>query len=151
MKSLSLLLALSAVSISALAQVTVKEPWVRATVPHQTATGAFMQITSARNAKLLAAQSPAGTVEIHEMRLENDVMKMRQIDGLELSAGKAVGLKPGGYHLMITGLKQALKEGETVALTLTVETENKDQETVVIKAPVLALTAAHTAKSPVGH
>jgi copper(I)-binding protein len=143
MKSFSLLLALAAFSVPAFAQVTVEKPWARATAPHQTVSGAFMQIMSTKNAKLIGGQSPVGTVEIHEMRLENNVMKMRQIDNLPLPAGKSVELKPGGYHLMFTGLRQALKEGEKVDLTLTIETENKARETIALKVPVLPFTKAH--------
>ena len=76
-----------------MAQVTVKDPWVRATVSAQKATGAFMQITSTQDARLVEASSPvAGVVEVHEMVLEKDVMKMRAIKGLDLPAGKASGL-----------------------------------------------------------
>jgi copper(I)-binding protein len=87
-----------------MAQVTVKDPWVRATVPAQKATGAFMQITSAQDARLVEARSPvAGVVEVHEMVMEKEVMKMRAIKGLDLPAGKTVELKPGGYHVMLMG------------------------------------------------
>lgn len=73
----------------ACAEVTIADPWVRATVPAQKATGAFMQMTSTTNVKLVAAQSPvANVVEIHEMKMDNNVMKMRQITGLDLAAGK---------------------------------------------------------------
>jgi copper(I)-binding protein len=150
MKSLLPALALAAFSLSAFAQVTVKDAWVRATAPHQTATGAFLHITSVKDARLVAASSPLATVEIHEMRMENHVMKMRQIDGITLPAGKAVELKPGGYHLMLTGVKQPIKEGETVELRLTVES-GKARETVALKAPVRALTATHGAKGHAGH
>lgn len=151
MKSLFAALALAAFSVSvfASAQVTVKEPWVRATAPHQIATGAFMQITSAKDARLVAAASPAGTVEIHEMRMENHVMKMRQIDALALPAGQMVALKPGGYHLMLTKLAQPLKEGGTVALRLTVEYADRTRETVDVNAPVRPLTTP--AKHHAGH
>lgn len=142
MKSLSLLLALTTISVSAFSQVMVENSWVRATTPHQTVSGAFMHIKSTKNAKLIGGQSPSGAVEIHEMRMDNNVMRMRQIDELPLPAGKLVELKPGGYHLMFTGLKQALNEGETVDLSLTVETENKTRETIALKVPVRSLTLA---------
>ena len=85
-------------SLSAWAQtVKVEQPWVRATVPQQRATGAFMQLTASRDTRLVAAQSPvAGVVEIHEMVMERDVMKMRAIPGLPLPPGQAGGLQPGG-------------------------------------------------------
>ena len=124
-----------------MAQVTVKDPWVRATVSAQKATGAFMQITSAQDARLVEAKSPvAGVVEVHEMVMEKDVMKMRAIKGLDLPAGKTVELKPGGYHVMLMDLKEQMKEGATVPVTLVIEGKDKKRSTVEIKAPVKPLT-----------
>lgn len=103
----------------ACAEVTIADPWVRATVPAQKATGAFMQMTSTTNVKLVAAQSPvANVVEIHEMKMDNNVMKMRQISGLDLAAGKTVELKPGSYHIMLLELKQQVREGDAVPVSL---------------------------------
>ena len=112
---IAIAVALAAAQWAAHAQTTVKDPWVRGTVPQQKATGMFAQITSAGGGKLVSASSPAANiVEIHEMAMEGDVMKMRAIPGLDLPAGKAVDLKPGGYHVMLIDLKQALKAGDTV-------------------------------------
>jgi copper(I)-binding protein len=111
-------------AVSAFAQnVTVTDAWARATVQGQKATGAFMKITAKDNAKLVSASSPsAGVVEIHEMKMEKDVMKMAALpNGLELPAGKAVELKPGGYHVMLMDLKAPLAKDSTVPLTLTVQ------------------------------
>lgn len=128
---------------SALAQTTVKDPWVRATVPQQKATGAFMQLSSTAGGKLVAAASPvAGTVEIHEMRMEGDVMRMAAIPGLALPAGKAVELRPGGYHIMLMDLRQQMKAGESVPITLTVETAAGQRETVQLQAVVRAMGVA---------
>ncbi len=128
---------------TAFAQVTVKDAWVRATVPQQKATGAFMQLTATRDAKLVEARSPvAGVVEIHEMALENNIMKMRAIPGLALPAGKAVELKPGGYHVMLMDLKGQVKDGDTVPVTLVLESADGKRETVEIKAPARPLNAA---------
>lgn len=126
------------------AQVSVKDPWVRATVAQQKATGAFMQITSARNARLVEVKTPvAGVVEIHQMSMEKDVMRMRAMPkGLELPAGKTVELKSGGYHIMLLSLKQQMKEGAEVPMTLIVEDEDKKRSTIEIKAPVKPLVAA---------
>lgn len=126
------------------AQVTVKDPWVRATVSQQKATGAFMQITSAQDARLVEARSPvAGIVEIHEMAMEKDVMKMRALpNGLDLPAGKTVELKSGGYHVMLMDLKHQVKEGDTVPMTLVVEGKDKKRSTIELKAPARPLTAA---------
>jgi periplasmic copper chaperone A len=126
------------------AQTTIADAWVRGTVAQQLGTGAFMKITSAQGGKLVAVQSPvAKTAEVHEMVMQGDVMAMRAIESLELPAGKAVELKPGGHHLMLLGLKQQLKPGEAVPLTLTVEGRDGKRETIELKATVKALGADH--------
>lgn len=125
------------------AQVTVKDPWVRATVPHQKATGAFMQLVSVQDAKLLEVRSSvAGIVEVHEMAMVQDVMKMRAVDTLELPAGKVIELKPGGYHVMLMDLKGQVKEGDQVPLTLVVQTRDGQRQTLELKAPARALGGA---------
>lgn len=126
------------------AQTTVAEPWVRSTVAGQKATGAFLQITSASGGKLVSASSPvAGVVEIHEMAMEGNVMKMRALPkGLDLPAGKAVALKPGGLHVMLMDLKQPLKAGDTVPLSLVVEGAANKRETIEVKATVRGAQAA---------
>ncbi len=128
-------------AVPAAAQVAVTDPWIRGTVPGQMATGAFMQLKSAQDAKLVEARSPvAGVVEIHEMKLENNVMRMRAVPALDLPAGRTVELKPGGYHVMLMDLKQQMKEGELVPVTLVVESAGK-REAIEVKATVRAPTA----------
>ncbi|MFG6431747.1 copper chaperone PCu(A)C [Roseateles sp. LYH14W] len=123
------------VSFAAQAQVKVDDPWVRATVAPQKATGAFMQLTSPKAVKVVAASSPvAAMVEIHEMKMDDGVMKMRAVDALPLPAGQAVALKPGGYHVMLMGLKGQIKAGDAVPLTLTVEGEDGKRTAVEVKA-----------------
>ena len=125
------------------AQVTVNEPWVRATVASQKATGAFMQLSSPANTRLVAAKSSvANVVEIHEMAMVGDMMKMRAIPGIDVPAGKAVELKPGGYHVMLIDLKGQIKAGDTVPITLVFEGADKKQQTVEIKAPARPLNTA---------
>lgn len=127
---------------TAIAQTSVKDAWVRGTVEPQKATGAFMQITSAQGGKLVGVRSPAaGVAEVHEMAMEGNVMKMRAVPALDLPAGQAVELKPGGYHVMLMELKQPLKAGETVPLTLTVEGKDGKRETLELKVPVKAAGA----------
>ncbi len=134
-----------AVALAA-AQTTVSEAWVRGTVPQQKATGAFMRLASAQGGKLVAARSPlAGVAEIHEMRMDGDVMKMRAVPSLDLPAGQTVELRPGGYHVMLMDLKQALKEGEVVPLTLVIEAGDGRRETLDLKLPVKALGAPEPA------
>jgi len=137
-KTLVLLAALGAFGVQA--QTTVKDPWVRGTVAGQKATGMFGQITSTSGGKLVSVSSPvAGVAEVHEMVMDGNVMKMRAVAGLELPAGKAVELKPGGYHVMLMDLKQELKAGESVPLTLVIEGAGGKRESVEVKAPVKAL------------
>lgn len=136
------------------ASVEIKDPWVRATVAQQKATGAFMQLTAKADSKLVETRSPvAGVVEVHEMAMENNVMKMRHLSqGLVLPAGKAVELKPGGYHIMLMDLKGQVKEGDTVPFTLVFEGKDGKRETVEVKAAVRPLVnAAAPAKADAGH
>ncbi|MBL8311648.1 MAG: copper chaperone PCu(A)C [Burkholderiales bacterium] len=127
---------------SAAAQVTVTEPWVRATVPQQKATGAFMQLKAEQSMRLVAGKSPvAGVVEIHEMAMENGMMKMRQIPGIEIPAGQTLALKPGSYHVMLMDLKQQVKDGDTVPITLEFVGLDNKKHTMEIKAPARPLNA----------
>ena len=137
----SVALSAAAFAAPAAAQITVKDAWVRATVAQQKATGAFMQISSVADAKLVEAKSPAaGTVEIHEMKMDNNVMKMRAVSDVALPAGKTVELKPGGYHVMMMDLKGQVKEGDIVPLTLVFEGRDKKRESVEVKAVAKSLT-----------
>ena len=130
------------VTLPAAAQVTVGDPWIRGTVPQQMSTGAFMQLRSATDAKLIEARSPvAGVVEIHEMKMDNNVMKMRAVPKLDLPAGQAVDLKPGGYHVMLMDLKQTLKKGDTVPITLKFQGKDGKPQEVEVKAEVRELGA----------
>lgn len=142
--SLTLTLNLALACQTAWAQTTVTDPWIRGTVAQQKATGLFAKITSVQGSRLVSASTPvAGLVEIHEMSMAGDVMKMRALPaGLSLPAGKVVELKPGGYHVMLMDLKQPLKAGDTVPVTLVLEGPDKKREVVEIKASVRALAAA---------
>ena len=143
----AILLGVSATAALA-ADVEVKDAWVRGTVAGQQATGAFMEISSKSGATIVGAVSPAAAItEIHEMKMAGGVMQMRPIPRLELPAGKPVRLGPGGYHVMLIDLKQALKKGDMVPLTLQVEGSDKKIEAVTVKAEVRDLTAA---TSPTG-
>ena len=113
--SVSVLFLAMTVSLAAQAQVTVKDAWVRATVPQQKATGAFMQLQSAQDAKLLSAQSPvAGVVEVHEMAMDGGVMKMRAVPSLALPAGKA---KLGTARIFMTPPSMAISCTSTTPAT----------------------------------
>jgi copper(I)-binding protein len=127
---------------SAQAQVSVSDAWVRGTVQGQKATGAFMQLKSPGGATLVGAESPvAGAVEIHEMRMEGNVMRMRPVPRLDLPAGQTIELKPGGYHVMLMGLKAPLRSGEVVPIRLKLRGKDGKPEEVEVKAAVRDLTA----------
>lgn len=130
----------------ALAQVEVSGAWVRATVPGQMGTGAFMTLTSRDGARIVGAASPvAGIVEIHEMKMEGGVMRMRAIDAIELPAGQPVEFKPGGYHVMLLDLKRPLTAGEKVPLSLQIETRERKIVTMPVEADVGVAMPMHRA------
>jgi len=117
--------------------VEVKDAWVRSTVQGQKATGAFMKLTAKDGAQLVGGASPvAGAVEVHEMKMEGDVMKMRAMSALDLPAGKTVELKSGGYHVMLLDLKTALKKDSTVPLTLLFKDGKGVESKVELQLPV---------------
>ena len=125
---------------SAQAQVKVERAWVRTTVPNQVSSGAFMHITALKDVRLTAARSPvAGVVEVHEMKIDNGIMRMRPAGELSIKAGQSIELKSGGYHLMMTGLKRQIKAGDEVALTLEFKAPDGSISQVTVKA-VAALT-----------
>ncbi len=149
-------LAIAALALagSAVAQVSVSAPWARATVPVQKTSGAFMVLQSAQDARLIGVSSPvAAAVEIHLSQMDGNMMKMEQVDEIKLPAGKPVNLATGGYHLMLVGLKQQLKEGSTVPLTLVVQSDKAAAKAgakpapqrLTIQVPVKALTYAPAA------
>lgn len=143
MKRLTVTVLLSAAACAAQAQVQVKDAWVRATVPQQTSSGAFMKLSSPQEARLVEVRTPvAGVAEMHEMKMDGDVMKMRAVAGIDIPAGRGVELKPGGYHVMLTDLKQSLKAGDFVPLTLVVEGKDGKRRTIEVKAEVRSLNAS---------
>ena len=125
-------------SFAAAQSVTISNPWARATVQGQKATGAFMTVTAKENSKLVAASTPvAGITEIHEMKMDKDVMKMSALpNGLDLPAGKSVDLKPGGFHIMLMDLKMPLTKDIAVPLTLTFQDATGKKTQQVVQIPV---------------
>ena len=104
--------------------VTVAHPWARATPGGAKIGGAYLEMSAAagRGDRLIGARSPAaGAVEIHNHVMEGGIMKMRRVDAITVPGGKSVVLKPSGYHLMLTGLKAPLKEGDLLKFTLLFE------------------------------
>ena len=139
-KSLIRTLLLSSLMVSsAWAQnVSVQSAWARATVQGQKATGAFMTLTSKTDTRLVGVStSVAGVAEVHEMKMDNNVMQMRALpDGLALPAGKAVALQPGGYHVMLMDLKLPLQKDTTIPLTLRFKDAKGVESSLDIKLPV---------------
>lgn len=117
--------------------VQVNDAWVRATVPGQKGSGAFFKITAKAATRLVGISSPvAGVAEVHEMKMEGDVMKMRALTGLDLPAGKTVELKSGGYHLMLMDLKQTLVAGSSVPVTLMFKDAQGQNSKLELRLPV---------------
>ena len=127
----------SAVWAQAPAAVKVEGAWARASVQGQKGTGAFMQLTAPQGARLVGAHSrAAGVAEVHEMKMEGDVMKMRAVPALELPPGKTVELRPGGYHVMLMDLKAPLMKGSSVPLTLVFQDAKGTESRLDLSLPV---------------
>lgn len=148
------LLAMACLSgVSHAQNITVSDAWARATVPGQKATGAFMKLTAKEAATLIGASSAAaGVTEIHEMKMDKDVMKMSAIASLPLPAGQSVELKPGGYHVMLMDLKQALVKEATVPVTLHFQDAKGNKTQMELKVPVrMSSPHAPSGGMPAGH
>jgi copper(I)-binding protein len=135
-------LAIAVVALAALAapaahadDIAIADAWARAT-PGKAPTGAaYLTLTNSGAAadRLVGASSPvAATTELHEDKEENGIMKMRPVPVLPIAPGQSITLKPGGYHLMLTGLKAPLKQGESFPLTLTFEKAGAKEVQVAI-------------------
>ena len=129
---------------TAIGTLELRGGFARATLPNAPVGGAFVTITNngATDDRLVSVGSPAADVgQLHEMKMEGDVMKMRALpDGIVIPAGETVTLEPSGLHIMLMGLKQALVEGETVKLTLTFEKAGS----VEVELPILGTAADST-------
>jgi periplasmic copper chaperone A len=118
-------------------EVSVTHAWVRATAEGQKGTGGFMTLTARHTMRLVGVASPAaGVGEVHEMKMQGDVMTMRALPSLNLPAGKAVELKSGGTHMMLMDLNQTLKYGTTVPVTLTFADAQGKQSQLTVHMPV---------------
>lgn len=123
----------SAASVPAwAANVSVTDAWARVTMPGQQVSGAYMKIQSDADARLVGASSPAvPRVEVHEMKMDGNVMRMRELKALDLPKGKTVSLEPGGFHIMLMNLPKPIVAGDTIPLTLVVESGGKQQKVEV--------------------
>jgi periplasmic copper chaperone A len=121
--SLGLALTLVLLASGAIAQsgdVRITNAWARATPGGAQTAAAYVTLVSSAGDRLTGASTPAAQkAELHTMTMDGGVMKMRQVDSIDVPAGQTVTLKPGGYHIMLVGLTEPLKEGQTFLLTLT--------------------------------
>ncbi len=106
-------------------EVTISDAWVRPSTPGQSVGAAYMTINSPQNSKMVYVETAsANKVEIHSMSMDNGVMKMRMMEELPLEAGKSKKLAPGGFHLMMFGLKAPLEVGDNIDFKLCFIDEN---------------------------
>jgi copper(I)-binding protein len=117
--------------------ITIDHPYARATVAGQPTGGGFMRLVNGGSADRLVSASAgvSKSVELHVMKMEGDVMQMRQVDAIDLQPGKTVELKPGGYHVMFIGLKAPLKAGDTFPMRLKFEKAGEVSVNVKVEAP----------------
>ena len=138
------------------AHVVAENAWARASVPGQQATGAFVRLTAKEPLRLVGVETPAANMaELHEMKMEGDVMRMRAIDSLALPQGVPVELKPGGYHIMLQQLKTPLAKGTQVPLTLVFKDGQDATSRLHLQVPVQAMAPqgapAHAPAHGAGH
>ena len=128
--------------------VQVQAAWVRAAVQGQMGTGAFMKLTARQARQLVGVSTPAaGVSEVHEMKMNGDVMTMRPVPALDLPAGRTVELKPGGFHLMLMDLKKPLPAGSSVELTLLFKNAQGVEHRQTFAVPVAATAPRSPDKS----
>ncbi|WP_158747250.1 copper chaperone PCu(A)C [Acidisphaera sp. L21] len=122
--SAGLVLALAWAASAQSSQITVDHAWSRATPPRGTTGVLYLTLTSPTGDKLLGVSTPAAaSAELHRSQTTGTVMQMRPVEGgLDLPPGKPVTLGPGGYHVMLMGLKMPLKAGSDVPVHLTFQT-----------------------------
>jgi copper(I)-binding protein len=129
------------------AKVQVADALCRPTPVGRQATGCYLTLTAPSDDRLVSVSSPAaGRVEIHESRMESNMMMMRELkEGMTLPAGEVVELKPGGNHIMLLAVSEPLKAGDTVALTLTFASAPPVEIAATVGQPALTDTghAAH--------
>lgn len=133
------LIAAMGIALPASAGVTVKDAWVRGTVPGQSTTGGYLTLRSSEDAKLVAVATPAAKrAEIHSSEMKGGIMRMRPVASVPLPAGRDVAIQ-GDLHLMLMDVTHALGAGEVVPLTLTVEDARGKRSQVEVRAPVRPL------------
>lgn len=146
---LALILTATATLSYAQESISIHNPWVKATYPGQSVSAGYMTITSANDVTLVKIESDVSdSVEIHSMKMENNVMKMRMLTSLPLTAGKPYKLEPAGYHFMLFDLKKPLADTQTVNFELTF----KNKQNVEFKQSVKAMVkSAENISGPANH
>lgn len=125
--------------------VSVEQPWARPTAPRQSTGAAYMRLLSPAGDRLVGASTPiAVRAEVHEMRMDGDVMRMREVSVLDLPPGQAIALAPGGLHVMLIGLRERLAAGQHFPLLLQFERGGPVEVEVEVGAP-------ERAAAPAGH
>jgi len=150
MKKLYAAALLAGLALGAQAQtVQVTEAWARPAVPGQSATSVFAHFKSPTGARLVGVSTPAaGMAQVHEMKMVGDVMQMRELDGgLALPPGQDVALTPGGQHIMLMDLHQALPAGSKLPIELRFVDANGKASTVKLDVPVQMLPPKPGAQS----
>lgn len=146
MKKILTSLLLAGTPLLALAQsLQVENAWIRPTVPGQQGTGGFMTFKSKDGVTLTGASvdPSVGTAELHEMAMVGDIMRMRAVERLVVPAGKPVELKPGGYHLMLVGLKAPLVKGSLVPVTFHYRDAKGKAAKLEVKVAVASVAPGH--------
>ena len=145
----ALVLALAAAALAEahsfkLGDIDIEHPYARATAPGQPTGGGYLKLDNkGRDDRLVSARAAvSASVELHSMRMESDVMRMRQVDGIALPRGKQVALEPGGLHIMFVGLKAPLKAGDKFPMTLTFEKAGAVEVIVNVETPKPAAGSA---------
>lgn len=143
--SARLIAILALLSLPALADsIKVENAWVRATAPGQKVAGGFMQLTADANMTLVGGSSPVSRAfELHYMKMENGVMEMREMKEIALPKGKAVSLEPGGLHVMFIGLKDPIKAGQKVPMTLIVKGADGKEQQLAVEAEARRMGGGH--------
>jgi periplasmic copper chaperone A len=151
-RNLALAAALITASASALCDVKIENAWARASVPGQQATGVFMRITASEPTRLVGVATPAaGVAEVHEMKMEGDVMRMRRVAAVDLPVGRAFELKPGGHHLMLQDLRKPLAAGSQVPVTLVFRNARGVESRLALTVPVALSAPAAPAAAASAH
>ncbi len=136
-KRFAILLLWASLTAQAAEGIQITGAWVRATAPGQGVAGIYLDIVSNSDARLIAVETPvAEEAQLHQMRMDGGTMRMRQVDTIELPAGKSIALKPGDLHVMAFGLKKPLRPGDEVLIRLTVIDAKGAKRTVATMAQV---------------